>query len=108
MAIALLSSPGSASILAALLDNGSPYVAPAGSPYVFSPSLVADDTLVAIAPDPAVAGQFSVTIPAGDPAASVTFTGSAVAPDGSTVTATLQIPFAPAPQKFTLTLSQTA
>lgn len=108
MAIGQLSSPGTAVLLLALLDNGQPYVAPSGSSYVFSPTLSASDSSVTIAADPTVPDQFDATIPAGDPATSVTFTASATAPDGSTASGTLTIPFAPQPQKFSISVTQTA
>ncbi len=108
MAIGSLTSPGTASILLALLDNGSPYVAPEGSTYTFSPTLTASDALVTISPDATVPDQFDVTIPAGDTSASVTFTGTATAPDGTTATGTLSIPFAAVPQTFTISVTQSA
>ena len=108
MAIGSLSSPGTASILVELLDNGSPFVLPSGSTYVFTPALTASDTNVSIAPDASVPDQFDVTIPAGDPSASVIFTATAVDPDGNTITADLTIPFATVPQTFTLRVSQVA
>ena len=106
MSIGLLTSPGTASILLELLDNGAPYVPPVGSSYVFTPSLVASDSTVTITPDPTVPDQFDVTIPAGDASTSVTFTASAVAPDGTTATGTLTIPFAPVPQTFSISVTQ--
>ena len=108
MAIGSLTSPGTASILLALLDNGSPFVPVLGSTYVFTPTLTADDTNVSISADPTVPDQFNVTIPAGDPSTRVTFTGSATAPDGTAATGTLSIPFATTPQTFTIGLTQTA
>ena len=108
MAIGSLTSPGTASILLELFDNGAPYVAPAGSTYVFTPTLTASDPSVTIAPDATVPDQFDVTIPAGDPSTSVTFTGSATAPDGTTATGTLSIPFTATPQAFSISVSQTA
>ena len=108
MAIGSLTSPGTASILLALLDNGAPYVLPAGSTYVFTPTLTASDTSVTIAADPTVADQFDVTIPAGDTSTSVVFTGTATAPDGTTATGTLSIPFASTPQQFSISVTQSA
>jgi hypothetical protein len=108
ISIGLLSSPGTASILLALLDNGAPYTPPVGSTYVFTPTLTASDTDVTIAADPTTPDQFDVTIPAGDPSTSVTFTASATAPDGTTATGTLTIPFAPTPQQFSISVTQTA
>ena len=108
MAIGSLTSPGTASILLALLDNGAPYVAPEGSSYVFTPTLTASDTSVTIAPDATVPDQFDVTIPAGDTSTSVVFTGTATAPDGTTATGTLTIPFAATPQVFSISVTQTA
>lgn len=108
MAIGQLSSPGTAEILLALLDNGSPYVPPAGSSYVFTPTLTASDSSVSIAADPTVPNQFDVTIPAGDTGASVTFNATATAPDGTTATGTLTVPLAPVPQQFTISVTQPA
>ena len=108
MAIGSLSSPGTASILLALLDNGSPYVPPAGSTYTFAPTLTSSDTLVTITADPTVPDQFDVTIPAGDTSTSVTFTASATAPDGTTASGTLSIPFASTPQQFSISVTQSA
>jgi hypothetical protein len=108
MAIGALVSPGTAVLLLALLDNGAPYVPPAGSSYAFAPSLTADDTNVSIVADPTTPEEFDVTIPAGDTNTSVTFTATATAPDGTTATGTLTIPLAPEPQQFTISITQTA
>lgn len=107
MAIGQLSSPGTAVLLLALLDNGEPYVEPSGSAYVFTPTLTASDASVTITPDASTPNQFDVVIPAGDSSASVIFSASATAPDGSTASGTLTIPFAPEPQKFTISITQT-
>lgn len=108
MALGLLSSPGTAALLLALLDNGVPYVAPENSDYKFVPSLVASDPDVAITADPDTPNQFDVTIPAGDISLGVIFTAQATAPDGSIATGTLTISFAPQPQQFTIKITQTA
>jgi hypothetical protein len=108
MALGQLTSPGTAALLLALLDNGSPYVAPADSNYTFSPSLTASDPSVAIAADPSTPDEFDVSIPAGDAGTSVVFTATATAPDGSTATGTLTIPLEPEPQQFTISVTQTA
>jgi hypothetical protein len=108
MAIGSLTSPGTASILLALLDNGAPYVAPEGSTYVFTPSLACSDASVTIAPDATTPDQFDVTIPAGDTSTSAVFTATATAPDGTTATGTLSIPLAAIPQQFSISVTQTA
>jgi hypothetical protein len=108
MAIGSLSSPGTAALFLALLDNGSPFTPPPGSTYVFTPTLTASDSSVTIAADPTTPEQFDVTIPAGDTSTSVTFTGLATAPDDTTATGTLTIPFAATPQKFSISVTQTS
>lgn len=108
MAIGSLSSPGTATLLLALLDNGAPFTPPAGSTYVFSPTLTADDTNISIAADPSNPLSFNVNIPAGDPSTVANFTATATAPDGTTATGTLAIPFAAQPQQFSINIQQTA
>lgn len=105
-----LTSPGTATLEITLLDNGVPYVNPPGSGYVFDPTISADDNSITMTADATVENQVDISIPAGDTATQITFTASAIAPDGTTVTATLSVPLAPAPvaSPFTLSLSQTS
>lgn len=99
---------GSGTFLVSLLANGNPYTPPAGSTYVFAPTLSASDPNVTITPNSGVADSFNVAVPAGDANTSTSLQASAVAPDGSTVTQTISVPYLPVPQAFTLQIVQTA
>jgi hypothetical protein len=107
-----LTSPGTASILVSLLDNGVPYipstVQPPASAYTFNPTLTCDDNSVTMVADPNVVNQANITIPTGDTNTSVTFTATAVAPDGSTATGSLTIPFGSVAQQYSISLVQTS
>ena len=74
----------------------------------FLPTLTADDTNISIAADPSNPLSFNVNIPAGDPSTVANFTATATAPDGTTATGTLAIPFAAQPQQFSINIQQTA
>jgi hypothetical protein len=108
MAVGSLSSPGTLTLVVALLDNGSPYVAPAGSTYVFAPTVTTTDPAITFTADPTTPDQFDGVIAAGDTSTSASFTASAVDPTGATQTVTISIPFASVPHFFTLSLTQTA
>jgi len=90
---------GSAQLVAQLLENGAPYVAPAGAPpYTFSPSVSSDDANITIAPaaidvtggQVPLVQQFLITDSANDAVGTPDdITVTAIAPDGSTVTETV-------------------
>jgi hypothetical protein len=109
-AIGGLSSPGSATLNFTLLDqNGNPYVVPAGSTYVFNPTVSADDPNVTLTENTSNATpQVFVSIPPGDPSAQVTFSATATDPDGNTATGTLSIPLSEVTQTFTIEITQVA
>lgn len=99
---------------AALLDNGAPYVAPAGSTYTFSPTFTASDPSVTFAPATVddsggtipLSDQTVVSVPAGDTGTSVTITATATAPDGTTATGSITVTLTPVPQQFTIAVTQ--
>ena len=75
-----------------LLEDGAPYVAPAGAvPYTFAPSVTVDDASLTIAPATAdvtsgavpVAQQFLLTDSSADAGTSFDLTITATAPDGT-------------------------
>jgi hypothetical protein len=106
---------GSAQLVAQLLENGQPYVAPAGAPpYTFSPSATTDDADVTIAPATAdvtagavpLSQQFLITDSASDTVGTPDdITVTATAPDGSTVTETVAFTIGPAVVTNTFGLS---
>jgi|SRR5580658_936970 hypothetical protein len=117
-AIGSISSPGNFALQLALLvstDGGNtwtPYVPPAGSTYVFSPSLELNpaDASISLSDDPTVVDQVDGVCAAGDTNASATFNASATAPDGSTANGTLTIPIVAVEplQQFSIGITQTA
>jgi hypothetical protein len=106
MAIGSLTSPGTATLLLSLLDNGQPYTAVEG--YVFTPTLTSNDTSIQIVADATTPNEFDLTIPSGDTSQSATFNATATAPDGSTAIGALTIPFMAVAQQFTIKIAQTA
>ena len=106
---------GNAQLVAQLLENGAPYVAPAGAaPYTFSPSASSNDPDVTITPATAdvtggqvpLAQQFLITDSASDTVGTPDdITVTAVAPDGSTVTETVAFTIGPASPVNTFSLS---
>lgn len=90
-----------------LFDNGAPFVPPAGSTYVFSPTLVADDPSASVSQGSSPT-QFIVSIPGSDTATTVNLTGSATDPQGGTATGTLAVTVTPEPQQFTVNIVQSA
>jgi hypothetical protein len=104
-----LTSPGAFLAQLVLLANGSPFTPEAGSSFVFSPTLTADDTTVVIAPDATTPALFDITIPAGDTGTSVTFTANGTDPNGNPIpAATLTLPFAAVAQTFSIGISISA
>ena len=99
---------GSGTFLVSLLANGNPFTPPAGSTYVFAPTLTASDPNATISPNSGVSDSFDVSVPAGDANTSTSLQASAVAPDGTTITQTISVPYLPVPQAFTLQIVQTA
>lgn len=97
---------GNAQLVAQLLDNGAPYVAPAGAPpYTFSPTVSTDDPNVSIAPATIdvtngavpLSQQFVLTDSSSDAVGTPDdITVTATAPDGSTVTETVAFSIGPA------------
>jgi len=97
---------GNAQLVAQLLQNGAPYVPPAGAaPFNFAPSVTSDDPNVAVAPATAdvtggaipLSQQFLVTDSASDSVGVPDdITVTATAPDGSTVTETVAFSIGPA------------
>lgn len=118
MAIGNINAGSTGQFGATLLDNGAPYVAPSGSTYVFTPTFSASDTTVTFAPATTdasagaipLADQTVMSVPANDTGTSVTVGVSAVAPDGTTVTATLVVTLTPGTTTatFSVALSQLA
>jgi hypothetical protein len=107
--IGALTSPGTATLSLELLDNGQPYVTPPGSSYVFDPTISAGgDFSVSMTANPTVPDQVDVVIEAGDGNASITFTSTAIAPDGSTATGTLTLPLSQVTptDNFTVSINQ--
>ena len=106
---------GSAQLVAQLLENNAPYVAPAGAPpYTFSPSATSDDPNVSIVTATAdltgglvpLAQQFLVTDSTSDTVGVPDdITVTATAPDGSTVTETVAFSIGPASPVNTFGLS---
>ncbi len=91
---------GSAQLAVQLLDNGVPYVAPAGAaPFTLQPTVSSNDPELTVAPAIAdvtagavpLAQQYLLTDLAGDPDAEFILTVGATAPDGTTLKATLTI-----------------
>jgi hypothetical protein len=92
---------GSAQLVVQLLENGVLYVAPSGAPpYTFAPSVSSNDANVTSAPATAdvtsgavpLSQQFLLTDSASDTVGNVdAVTVTAVAPDGSTITETINI-----------------
>jgi hypothetical protein len=101
---------------ATLLDNGTLYETPAGSTYIFTPSFTASDPTVTFAPATVdesggtilLEDQVVVTVPGGDLETSVTITATATAPDGTMATGSVTVTLTPAPQKFTIAVTQVA
>jgi hypothetical protein len=83
-----------ASFFASLLENGSPYVAPAGSTYVPSYTWSASDPGLLLTPSSDTT-SVSITDPTSDTATTATLGVSTVAPDGSTATGTLVVTLQP-------------
>jgi len=90
----------SGTITATYTDNGAP--ATPTNPI----ALTCDDSTVTITPVDTF--NWTVDVPAGDTASSITLTASVANSDGTTSTAQLTIPLQAAPQQFVLTLAQTA
>jgi hypothetical protein len=103
MAIGDITAGQSGTFTAVLLLNGEPYNAPSGSTYTFGPSYTSSDADITIGADGVA------NVPATSTDTSLTVDASAVAPDGTTVTAPpVTVTITPAPQVFSLGLSQTA
>ena len=108
---------GSAQLVAQLLDNGQPYVAPAGAPpYTFSPSVATDDPDVSIAPATVdvtsgavpLSQQFVLTDSSADTVGTPDdITVTATAPDGTALSETVafSIGAASPPSPFGLSLA---
>jgi hypothetical protein len=106
---------GNAQLVAQLLESGAPYVAPAGAaPYTFAPTISSSDANVTSAPATVdvtggavpLAQQFLLTDSANDTVGAVdAITVSAVAPDGTTVTETINVGVGPAVPVNTFGLS---
>jgi cell division septal protein FtsQ len=116
MAIGNINAGSTGQLGLVLLENGSPYVAPAGSTYDFSPTLSASDSSVTFAPATTdasggtipLADQVVVTVPAGDPGDTVTITATAADPNGNPATGSITITLTPEPQTFTIAVTQLA
>lgn len=103
---------GSAQLAVQLLQNGAPYVAPAGAPpYTFSPSVSSPDADISISPATAdvtggavpLSQQFAIADASGDTPGSFDLNVTATAPDGSTQTVTLTTTLTPTvPETFSL------
>ena len=106
---------GNAQLVAQLLQNGAPYVPPAGAaPYTFSPTISSSDPNVSSAPATVdvtggavpLAQQFLLTDSASDTVGAVdAVTVSAEAPDGSTVTETINVGIGPSTPASTFGIS---
>lgn len=116
MAIGNIPAGSSGQLGAELLMNGSPYVIPSGSSYVFTPTFTADDPSVTLTPATTdesggtlpLTGQIVVNVPAADTGASVTVTVMAADPNGNTLSQSLTIALTPEAQTFTISLTQLA
>lgn len=103
-------------LAAVLLENGVAYTAPAGSTYVFTPSVTSSDPLVTITPATVdasggtvpLADQFLLTVDGADAGGTAVFTATATDPNGNALTATLSIPITAEAQVFTIALTQLA
>lgn len=104
MTIGTLSSPGTASFQLTLLDNGKLYAPPPHTDYVFDATFTSPDTTVVIEQDKMTANLFRVTIPSGEKSTAVTFNASAVAPDGSLISA--QVPLLAQPTAMATTTAK--
>lgn len=101
---------------ATLLDNGTTYVAPSGSTYVFAPTFTSSDATVTFAAATTdasggtipLADQTVVSVPGSDQNTSLTITATALAPDGTTVTNSITVALTPGPQQFTIAVAQLA
>src|ERR1035438_246758 len=109
---------GQAQLVAQLTENGAAYVPPAGAaPFTFAPTVVSSDANVTSAPATAdvtagavpLSQQFLLSDASTDSVAAVeAITVSGTAPDGSTVTETINItvgPATPPPNVFGLSLT---
>jgi hypothetical protein len=106
---------GSAQLVAQLLENGSPYVAPAGAaPFTFAPAVSSDDPNITVEPATTdisggtvpLSQQFLITDSTSDAVGTPDdITVSAQAPDGSTVTETVAFSIGPATPVNTFGLS---
>lgn len=91
--------------LASLLLNGAPYTPT--TPFTLSVSWTVDDTSVVLTPSDDTTSVVAA-VPAGDTGTSINITATTTAPDGTTVTNTVNVPLGPEPQVFSLGITQTA
>ena len=89
---------------AVLQDNGATIALPAGATFTWTTS-DATATVTPEASDPTGA-TVTVTIPAGDPATSVTITASTTDPTGAPVSGNLVVSVTAVPQQFTVVVTQ--
>jgi hypothetical protein len=117
MSIGNIVAGTTAQIGAELLENGVLYTPPAGSTYVFTPTIALSGAAATLAPatvdasngEIPLADQFVLSVAAGDPTGTVTLTPSATGPNGYIITGpALVIPVTAEAQVFTISLSQLA
>lgn len=116
MTIGNISAGSTGQLSTSLLENGLPFVPPAGSTFQLALTYSSNDPEVTFeaatvdATDGAapLSQQEVVSVPAGDEGTSVTITISAVDPDGNSISTTITIQLTPGPRVFTLVTSQVA